>query len=394
MEDALAVVLEHSIIQLRPLVHEKSRDPNRQSFFSIIHNLPITCKPLLELAKSYESFEYILFYERTRLRVASKDYFFDAVPAGVVLTEGSEIDMLQTAPLRITGIKLRDTYNRKFETVDKLEHHPSFRLWSPGITAGLSDEVPWSVCVLVEDTRYMFERLRLSKRQETFRHCANCNCKRLFYIGESAETWNSVNTEQTIDDDEEDYSSQNYWNSVGGKVVNSEPDSRRFCSSTCKHEHALHLARMMPDSDLNLDVDDNAMKLGRPRVQEAFKLALKRNEVAARALRTMRSKTFPNLAVHPAEIEIHRQVKITALNVDIALLYAASLLAESHNLSKGKLLPGQCTYWRDQHMIYSKAINTVKKIYAKHQRKEGIISSMLTKSKFMDSISFVVAKLF
>ena len=45
-------------------------------------------------------------------------------------------------------------------------------------------------------------------------------------------------------------------------------------------------------------------------------------------------------------------------------------------------------------MIYSKAINTVKKIYAKHQRKEGIISSMLTKSKFMDSISFVVAKLF
>ena len=123
-------------------------------------------------------------------------------------------------------------------------------------------------------------------------------------------------------------------------------------------------------------------------------MALKRNEAAARALRTMRTKKRTNLAVSEFEIECHRQKRITALNVDLGLLYAASILSESGNMSNGKILPGQCVYWRDDAMYYSKALQSVIRIYNKLKRKEGIVSSTLTMPKFLEQISAHAYKMF
>ena len=219
---------------------------------------------------------------------------------------------------------------------------------------------------------------------------------RLFYKGESIESWSAAKLTQVSlgGEEEEENDSQDYWNRIAGLPLDATPETRRFCCRACANQHAHHLKIMMPDCGLHMDADDFATKSGRARISESFKLALKRNEVAARALRTARTKSVSNLAVSKEELEVHRQKRITALNVDIGLLYAASIISESSNLSTGRILPGQRIYWRDNPSFYAKPLAVINKIYSNTKRKEGIVSSLLTMPRFLENIQVKAYRMF
>lgn len=373
----------------------------RVSFFSILHSLPVTCRVFFDEAKRHPAFEYILFFERVRLGVASPYYFMDGVPYGVQLLVGP--NTLSLPHQDIAKLKLRDVVADRLQTVAKMEcmqrNDPRKLYLMATHTAGLNAQVPGPARFLVARTRAILCGLRATKRPEHFAQCSNCNCNRLFYAGGSSESWASAYVTQVIPGDpDETGSSEDYWRKLAqpdsAPEIASTPDTRRFCSQACSQQHAHHLAIMMPDCGLHLEADDSARKTGRARVAESFKLALKRNEVAARSLRTMRTKSMPNLSVSLEELEAHREARIRALNVDLGLLYAASLVAESSSLSNGKILPGQCMYWRDDVCYYSKSLSAVSKLYTKTKRKEGIISSLLTIPRFLELIQVRAHKYF
>lgn len=403
-EQPLCQVVEYALnclsdmIQLGELGVEPEIMHLRRSYFSIVHNLPVVCRSIHAEAKRHVAFEYMLFYERVRLGVASAYFFLDGVPSGVHLFVGPTTLQLPLDDIR--KLKLRDVVADRLQVVAKMEAMaPSEERKIALIarhTAGLPAQVPGPARFLVARSRAIFQGLRTTKGADTFTHCANCNCNRFFYHGEPTESWANaaVSTVALGGDDEEEHDSVEYWKQTAGSPIDMVSDVRRFCSQACARQHAHHLRILMPDSVVDLDADDGAKKSGRARVTESFKMALKRNEVAARALRTMRITHFPNLAVSMNELEMHRQKRIRALNVDLGLLYAASVIAESASMSNGRILPGQRMYWRDDAVYYAKALAAISKVYTKSARKEGIVSSILTMPKYLTHLQTIAHKLF
>ena len=402
-EEPLCRVVEHALNQLSVMIEDGASTSMkinrlRNAFVRILHNMPITCQYIFTESKAYPSFEYILFYERLRMRLVCPYFFFDGVPSGVQLFTGeTTIDLPNN---EIKKLKLCDVVSDRSSVVMKMESMPRTNERKVSLvaqhTAGLGPAVPGPARFLVARTRAIIRGLRVTKRRETFHHCANCNCNRMFYAGEVAETWSRGDLVEVIlgELSDDHCGSDDYWHTISGEENSTVPDTRRFCSRICCRQHNAQLASMMPDFGIMLDVDDYAKKQGRARVGEAFRLALKRNEVAARALRTLRLTSYSNLSVSHEDIERHRQKRITALNVDLGMLYAASVLSESVAMSNGKILPGQCLYWRDDPVFYSKALSHIMKIYNNTKRKDRIVSSMLTKDKFFECISARAHKMF
>ncbi len=408
-EDPLCRVIEYALQQLCDNIVRgetgatEKQAALRRGFVRAINALPLCCSALHAQAKLHDGFESVLFYERVRVGLASPHYFLDGVPTGVQLFTGPTTIVLPDVEIR--KLKLRDIIADRLQTVAKLEqmrvdlprkvelvqnHHPE----------DLSDNVPGPVRVFIARCRAMCRAVRRLKREQLFMQCHNCNCNRLFYTGEVPESWcaaaSSTPAGDSIEDAdlEEETSSARYWEIAGGRAPSSVPATMRFCSEACKAEHARHLVSLMPDAGLTLDADDQATKVGRARVGEAFRIALKRNEMAARTLRLAKSRPRSHLAVSRQEAEAYRNQRITALNVDLGLLYASKLLAESAVMSRGKVLPGSAMYWRDDPSYYAKPLAEIVKIYAKASRKEGVVSSVLTVPRFMEVIGARVNRLF
>ena len=102
-------------------------------------------------------------------------------------------------------------------------------------------------------------------------------------------------------------------------------------------------------------------------------------------------KVFP--AVEPAELRDHRERRIRALNVDLGLVYAASLLAESKSLSNGKVLAGSTEGWRSRAMFYAKQIKEIGKLYEKYHVGGNVISNLHVTEPFLNKIKTKAARL-
>ena len=396
---ALSHCLEYALTRLADMIEtgkygvDQSILMLRASFFTLVNNLPITCKDLLQEAAQNVAFEYILYYERIRLGRMSPHYFLEGLPNKVHLFVGhTTVSLSGKQKIDAERAKVRDVFSDRRATVDMMESMPpdserKIELTTKH-TANLPLAIPGPVRFLVARSRAVMKTLRQAKRTDLFANCANCQCSRLFYKGEPSENWpgaemRSINTQE----DRNDINSELYWKSACDWVRDPVSSNRKFCSSVCASQHAYHLQMMMPDAGIHLDADDAAKSVERKRVGESFSLALKRNGTVARALRTARSRhRSMRMTVSEAELETHREKRIMALNVDLGLLYAASVIADSANLCTRRILPGQCIYWRDNPMLYAKPLKTIKKIYNNTKRKEGIVSSLLTMPRFLENI--------
>ena len=389
----MCILLEHSLATLCDLIEEGEKvedEPFRTAAVRIIHGFPVTCCEFYRIAEQHEHFEPLLFYERVRLGIASFDYFLDGCPSGIQLFCGFTGMPDDSTPLP-EKFKFREAINDRLQTVGKIEQ---LRRDSPiklGLIqrcrSGFCDSIPGPVCVFIARCREVAQFSRRVKRSYCFVQCANQECNRLFFCGATQEYWKDA-LEMT--GFEETSSSTDYWNCAGGELVEKEPDFKRFCCHECAIQHAHQVSAILPK--VCWDADDSAKKVGRARVSEAFKLALKRNEVASRKLRSIRS--LCKKAVSNEEILERRERYVSQLNVDLGLLYASLVISESKALSKNKLLPGIEMNWRNDPLYYAKAMASVKRIYSKLRRPEGIISNMLTMPKYMEVLQSKAHKLF
>ena len=402
MEEAFCRLLEHSLATLCDLIEEGEKteqEPFRTAAVRIIHNLPVINGEFYRIAQEHEHFEPLLFYERVRLGIVSLDYFLDGCPFGIQLFCGVTGMPDNSTPLPIK-FKFRDAIADRLQTIGKLEVLRRDSSEKRDLVArcrhGFGESIPGPVCVFISRCREVARYSRRVKRQSCFVQCANQQCNRLFFCGATQEYWESA---REIDIEcEEGSSSTDYWDSACGQQMKigderafEEPDCKRFCSRECATQHSQQVAEIMPD-EVYLDADDSAKKIGRAKVSEAFKLALKRNEVASRKLRSIRS--LCKKAVSDKEILERRERYVSQLNIDLGILYASFVISESKALSKNKLLPGIEMNWRNNPLYYAKAMASVKKIYSKMRRAEGIISNMLTMPRYMEVLQSKAHKLF
>ena len=397
----LCRVLENAILELCAAVERGGRNTNEQQrdrvrMMRIVNVMPLLCRALRDEAAQHEAYAPVLFYERVRLGWAGKNYFLEGVPFGVMLFAGETSITLLDDQLR--KLRLKSIVADKFATSMKLENAAPTRIdelvreHSP---VDYSACVPGVVRVFVARCRAICKGVRHVKEEAMFAHCSNANCLRLFYVGGTTECWANAGVVHAASDSEDEGSSSvEYWNAAACDSGVRSPSVRRFCCSSCEQEYDAHLKRVMPGMGLEFDADNAALKSGRARVSESLKLVLKRNALASRQLRLLRSTKRVKLAVADNELAVLAERHVAALNVDLGVLYAASLVAESIVLSQRKLLPGSRICWRGDPVFYSRALNIVRCIYFKNRRKEGIVSSLNTLPRFLQIVGEAAGRMF
>ena len=140
--------------------------------------------------------------------------------------------------------------------------------------------------------------------------------------------------------------------------------------------------------------DHDCRKTGRARVPEALRLVGKRNERASRHLRTIQKEKQEFRALGSSEVRKQHGRRVRALNIDMGLLYAASIVADSKSLSANKVLPGASENWRSRPAFYAKAIKEVGKIYDKYHVGGNVISNMIVHEPFLAKLKEKAAKVF
>ena len=429
-EEPLTLVIEYSIACLCDfhLTHEygASATDLRKAFVIIIDTLPIINNKLYKAACQHGAFEFILYYERVRLGIASTNFFLEGVPFGVQIFHGempTQFDMQEEKNRSQIRFKHSNGDDLKFrpgqvvayraETVRMIEEMKLLsdpRLSRDNDTThcvemfasecarsrdGFSSAVPSPVCIFIKRCRMVAQASRMCNPASEFAQCENLQCNRLFFTAKLPDSWSlgsvSGREGELGNDDDDVADSSKYWHTVANTCnVATDTPTRRFCDSQCAMQHSLQIDKIIVG--MEIDADDAARRNGRARVAEAFKLALKRNEVASRTLRNSRAQVCQ--AVSNEEISKNIVKYTSQLNIDLGILYASSIIAESNVLSKGKLLPGSVIYWRDDPLYYAKALESIKRIYARTRRNEGIISNILTMPKFLEVLQTKAHTLF
>jgi hypothetical protein len=412
--EALCRLIEAAVSQLCVYINDGSLSMSakdhdiRISLFRIIHTLPIVCKAFVDEAASHEALPYILFYERLRVSGVTKrppKFFLEGLPVGVSIASGDTVKTLSQSD--VTGLNTKKMMENRSNLVGKLEMSEggsAFKVETcrqhrlPDVPAS----VPGPVQVVVSICRSVMQAMRMHRPAKNFHNCSNQLCGRLIYRGHSIDLASTGLASSSSSDNSKECNvlgisnstTNSYWSRACGNPVAVERPQSRFCCEACFNQHENHLKEMLPDGLVELNYDDFIRAVpGRSRVRLAFQAALKRNERAARAIRTASKRPRNYLAVSHSEIEKHRARRICAFNVDLGILYAASVVAESSTISRNLALPGYEAEWRTDQAFYSKAIDAVLKIYSRNKN-GSIVSNMLTSPKFMENIRSKAASLF
>lgn len=363
---------------------------------TMLNKLPVTCKHLHGVALGDSRFASVIFYERTRLGAASSGHFMEGLPAGLNMFTGQTKVALQDSDL--IKLKLKDVVADRVRTVTNLE---SLRNNEPRLLSLIEDYkltdvasgTPGRVHVFLARMRAICQGLRRVKPAEYTKHCHNRECCRLFYSGARNEVSAVEATAEDLFGECKSKDDSDYWILCAGGQQQLDQQSN-FCTHACFKQWNTQVHHALPDSSEGFMVADyQTRKTGRARVGEALRLICKRNEQASRHMRVIQKerRVFP--AVDPQELKEHRERRVRALNVDLGLVYVASVLAESKSLSGSKVLAGMNQGWRNRAMFYSKSIKEVGKIYDKYHVGGNVISNMHVTEPFLDKLKTKAARL-
>jgi hypothetical protein len=358
---------------------------------AMLNKLPITCQQLCGVARGDTRYTAVMFYERTRLGAAASGHFLEALPPGLPLFSGHTAVTLQNADLR--KLRLRDVVSDRIKTVSNLEAlaNKTDRLKQliadhtlPDLPAGL----PGRVHVFVARMRAICQGLRRVKPETHFKQCRNCECQRIFYAGAATESAVEHAPSPVAGGD------QAYWDLVAGGPLVAHEQSE-FCTWSCCQQWRRQLSDALPSDDAKeMVADRNCRKEGRARVPEALRACGKRNERAARHLRTIEKECRTFTALSKQELTKQRARRIRSLNIDIGLLYAASVVADSKALSANRVLPGASENWRTRFAFYAKAVNEVAKIYDKHHKCGKVVANLLINEPFLAKLKERASRVF
>lgn len=363
---------------------------------AMLNKLPVSCRTLRATARDDPRYSPVLFYERTRLGAAASGHFLEGLPPGLPLFSGHTKVSLNDADLR--KLRLRDVVCDRMKTVASLELFlntaPKYLELArdfalPDVPAGL----PGRVHIFVSRMRGICQGLQRVKPAAHLKQCKNCSCNRLFYCGSAVEG-GGPSPSSSQSPHSPSANSQAFWTMAAG-APDVVDEQGLFCTYSCLREWRWQLKEALPEcSDAVLVVDTNCRKTGRARVPEALRLVGKRNERAGRLLRTIEKtrRSFP--ALSGEELAKQRARVVRMHNVDLGVLYAASLLSENRGMSSNKVLAGATEGWRSRAAFYAKAVRDVGKLHDTTHKSGNIIGNLLVHEPFLSKLKQKAKALF
>ena len=359
----------------------------------MLNKLPVMCKFTRGIARGDTRYTPVMFYERTRLGAAGSGHFLEGLAPGLSLFSGPTAVALHDVDLK--KLVLRDVVADRIKTVNNLEQlaNDSNRLHGlvddytlPDMASGL----PGRVHVFVARMRAICQGLARVKTGVAFSNCKNCECNRRFYTGMPNEHAPSFRTQGGPNLCPASKGSMDpvdvYWEQAAGEAE-VKHEQREFCTWSCCMQWRWQLEQAMPVMTAEVMVADHGCrKDGRARVPEALRACGKRNEVASRHFRTIEKSHRPFPAISSKELKKQRLRRIRLLNVDLGILYASGMLAESKTLSSNKVLAGASEGWRSRPLFYAKALKNVGKIYDKCHIGGNVVSNMLVHEPFLQKL--------
>ena len=391
---ALEHCTEASAQRLAELIATAASPRSRERCVRLLAALPLTCRGLRDKARQDSRIAWLLFYERCRRGAsASTGHFLDGVAYGVPLFAGNTAFNLLDADLR--RLRLSDVIEDRFTTVASLEAMPSdsAKLAALAHAHALLDlpaGLPSRVHVLVSRARAVCQGLRRVKPAANFAQCRNLACSRLFYAGAHGEATRIVDDEafplpEALD--------SGYWLAAAGGPGLKAP-ACHFCARECCRQWRREFeAALPPVEEAVLASDARSRKEGRSRVPEALRVALKRNEVAARAMRGSDKGKRRFAAVSGSDIAKEKARRVRMLNVDVGLLYAAAAVADSAALSAGKALPGSSEGWRERVGLFAKPLKLVRNIYDAKQTGGKLLYNPLVYDAYLEKLRTSIKKI-
>lgn len=393
ISDAFDAILLHSVQMMCDNIQDCVSAQLRNHNAAMLNKLPVTCARLRATARGDRRYSAVMFYERTRLGAANSGHFLEGLAPGLALFSGATPVELLDADLR--KLKLRDVVSDRIKTVTNLEslknNEDRFqKLVREYTLTDAAPGLPGRVHIFIARMRAICQGLQRVKPESHLKQCKNCECNRLFYHGASNETSGPAPAPAPAVDPER----QTYWDlAAGGPEVADEQGE--FCTWSCCMQWRWQLHQALPEgSDAVMVADYQCRKDGRSRVPEALRRCGKRNELAGRHLRTIQKeqRIFPSLA--PDELKKQRRRRVRMLNVDLGLLYVASILADSKGLSTNKVLAGASEGWRSRPMFYARALKEVGKLYDRHHTGGNVVANMLIHEPFLTKLKEKASRIF
>lgn len=396
-DDIMTVSLQLLCDHINHVEESDDEQKNRNWVAAMLNKLPLTCKAMRDKTRGDARYTAIMFYERTRLGAANSGHFLEGLGAGLPLFSGETAVALREQDLR--DLKLRSVVADRIRTVNNLEELANGGEKLAGLVRDftLTDiprGVPPRVHVFLSRMRAICQGLQRVKPATHFKQCRNCECNRCFYAGAPNETVESTVLPATRPVAISDGVTGQYWDMVaGGAEVGFQQGE--FCTWSCYVQWKTQLGHALPDiSEGEMVCDYGCRGTGRSRVGEALRLCSKRNERASRHLRTIQKerRVFPALGASEMRKQMQRRIRM--LNVDLGLLYSASVLAQSSTMTKNKVLAGASEGWRSRPLFYAKAVKEVIKLYEKYHIGGNVIANMHVYEPFLNKLKERALKIF
>lgn len=365
------------LMQVPLLEQTTSNGRTRNRIVAALNNFPILCKATRDVARADQRYAPLMFYERNRLGASDSKFFLEGLPHCISFFNPPAKHAYSTASVDVAAI------------VKTLEKEDVTGLQLDDIPAA----VPNKVHALLDRMRNGVQTMKNTKPPHFFKRCANMCCRRPMYVGPNHESTASAasaasarSKKANVDECKE------YWNAICARSGGLEEHPRKFCTWQCYDTYNSQLSMLqhcLETEDLHAD-DLMCRKESRARVSEAMRIASKRNEKFGRVLRERVSSVYlPCLPTH-----LFFETMKKKLNVDLALLYASSVMAESRVLSDGRVLAGAHFGWRRKPMFYMKPIRKLVALYDKFHVGGNVISNLLIDEPYLRKVRQVAKDLF
>ena len=372
---------------------------------AMLNKVPNTCTAMRDRMRNDSRYTAVMFYERTRLGAAASGHFLEGLATGLPLFTGATAVVLKDEDIK--KLRLRDVVADRIKTVSSLEllKNDSERLQKLVEDYTLSDlppGLPGRIHVFISRMRAICQGLQRVKPETSFKQCKNCECNRKFYMGTPTELGPelklygkpNLSCGSNANGNHGHSSTDAYWDLAAGEPE-LRHEQREFCTWSCCMQWRWQLGQAMPTMTACVMIADyQCVKIGRARVPEALRACGKRNEVASRHFRSIQKDRRVFSAVSSRDLRLQRERRIRMLNVDLGILYASSILAESKALSSNKVLPGASEGWRSRPVFYAKAVKSVMGIYNKHHVGGNVVSNLLVNEPFLVKLKEKASKVF
>ena len=388
--DALEAIVEYALLGLLDAIRtgEEGSSPGLLQFrlatVSLLHKLPVTCTVLRDVARANPCYVPVLWYERVRLGSAMSGHFLEGLGRGLTLFTG--LTTLQMPDAQLRPLRLHDIHADRAASVLRLESLPNddphfVELAEEHVLEDVPTALPPRVHIFLARMRAVCQGLLRVKPESCFANCENRECGRRFYVGTPLETTPVPGAPPSTD-------FEDYWAAVASSPA-VRCNQRTFCTWSCRSQWQEQFASSIPE----LGLDEPCRREGRARVGEALRHALRRNEMLSRHLRTT-EKSHTYSAIGAAAYRRQRDRFVKMINIDIGLLYAASLLAESRATAANKVLPGASPNWRSRPAFYLRSIRCISRLYDRSHRNKTVIYNLLLHQPFLEKLRTTASSLF